>query len=136
MDTFHLVTDQVWPVCHFVLTSLVRKIYLLEMFYISDPGCYELTRKMNTITVKPESTSNENVNTLSFSTVDVWVIRLINMIVIHVSSDKSLTIICLAYKQNTCSNKIITKCMRSIKSCLFRVESVDKTFEGKVGQFF
>lgn len=41
------------------------------MFYISDPGCYELTKKVNTVTVKPEFTSNENLDTLSFSTVDV-----------------------------------------------------------------
>lgn len=72
------------------------------MFNISDPGCYELTKKMNTVTVKPES-SNENVHTLSFSTVDVWVIRLLNKIFIDVSSDESLTIIHLAYKQSTCS---------------------------------
>lgn len=40
------------------------------MFYISDSGCYKLTKKMKTATVKPESTSNANVDTLSLSTVD------------------------------------------------------------------
>lgn len=63
------------------------------MFYISDPGCYELTKKLNTVTVKPEFTSNENLDTLSFSTVDVWVILLLNKIFIHISNDESLTII-------------------------------------------
>lgn len=33
-------------------------------------GCYKLTKKMKTATVKPESTSNANVDTLSLSTVD------------------------------------------------------------------
>lgn len=47
-----------------------QELYLSTKAY-KYPGCYELTKKLNTVTVKPEFTSNENLDTLSFSTVDV-----------------------------------------------------------------